>query len=123
RAGSPVRFVLIGPGAVGGVVGGRMAQFGHDVVLVARGAHRDAIAARGLTVEWPESSVTLPIPVVGSPAELNYGPDDVVIVAVKSQDTAGVVDALAAAAPAETPVVCLQNGVANEVAFLRRFAN
>jgi 2-dehydropantoate 2-reductase len=118
-----MRFVLIGPGAVGGVVGGRMAQHGHDVVLVARGAHREAIAARGLTVEWPEGSVTLPIPVVGSPAELTFGDDDVVIVAVKSQDTAGVIEALAAVAPPTTPVVCLQNGVTNEIAFLRRFAN
>jgi 2-dehydropantoate 2-reductase len=118
-----VRVVLVGPGAVGGVVGGRMFQHGHDVVLVARGAHREAIAARGLTVDWPEGSVTLPIPVVASPAEVLFGPDDVVVVAVKSQDTAGVVDALAAAAPPPTPVVCLQNGVSNEPAFLRRFAN
>ena len=118
-----MRTVLIGPGAVGGVVGGRMFQHGHDVVLVARGAHRDAIAARGLTVEWPEGSVTLPVPVVGSPADLTFGPDDVVVVAVKSQDTAGVLDSLASVAPASTPIVCLQNGVANEVAFLRRFSS
>lgn len=118
-----MRFVLIGPGAVGGVVGGRMFQHGHDVVLVARGAHREAIAERGLTVEWPEGSVTLPVPVVASPADLTYGPDDVVIVAVKSQDTAGVLDALAPAAASSTPIVCLQNGVANEVAFLRRFSS
>lgn len=118
-----MRIVLIGPGAVGGVVGGRLAQHGHDVVLVARGAHREAIATRGLTVEWPEGSVTLPIPVVGSPSELTFGDDDVVIVAVKSQDTAGVVESLASVAATTTPIVCLQNGVANEVAFLRRFAN
>jgi 2-dehydropantoate 2-reductase len=118
-----VRIVLIGPGAVGGVVGGRLFQHGHDVVLVARGAHRAAIAGRGLTVEWPEGAVTLPVPVVGSPADLTYGPDDVVVVAVKSQDTPGVVDALAAVAPSATPIVCLQNGVANEVAFLRRFSS
>ena len=118
-----MRVVLVGPGAVGGVVGGRLFQHGHDVVLVARGAHRDAIAARGLTVEWPEGAVTLPVPVVGSPTELTYGPDDVVVVAVKSQDTAGVLDALAAVAPSSTPIVCLQNGVANEVAFLRRFSS
>jgi 2-dehydropantoate 2-reductase len=118
-----VRVVLVGPGAVGGVVGGRLFQHGHDVVLVARGAHRAAIAGRGLTVEWPEGAVTLPVPVVGSPADLTYGPDDVVVVAVKSQDTPGVVDALAAVAPSATPIVCLQNGVANEVAFLRRFSS
>jgi 2-dehydropantoate 2-reductase len=118
-----VRIVLIGPGAVGGVVGGRLFQHGHDVVLVARGAHGEAIAKHGLTVEWPEGSVTLPVPVVASPAELTFGPDDVVVVAVKSQDTAGVLDALAAVAPSSTPVVCLQNGVTNELAFLRRFSS
>ena len=118
-----MRIVLIGPGAVGGVVGGRLFQHGHDVVLVARGAHREAIAERGLTVEWPEGSVTLPIPVVASPTDLTYGADDVVIVAVKSQDTAGVLDDLAAVAPTAVPIVCLQNGVANEVAFLRRFSS
>jgi 2-dehydropantoate 2-reductase len=118
-----VRFVLIGPGAVGGVVGGRMFQHGHDVVLVARGAHREAIDARGLIVEWPEGTAALPIPVVGSPTEVVFGNDDVVVVAVKSQDTAGVVDALAAVAGPDTPIVCLQNGVSNEPAFLRRFAN
>ena len=55
--------------------------------------------------------------------ELTFGPDDVVVVAVKSQDTAGVVDALAAVAGPATPIVSLQNGVTNEVAFLRRFAD
>ncbi len=116
-----MRVVVIGAGAVGGVVGGRLFQHGHDVVLVARGPHREAIASRGLTVEWPEGSATLRVPVVGHVSELQFAADDVVLVAVKSQDTAGVVDALAAEAPAATPVVCVQNGVANEVAFLRRF--
>jgi 2-dehydropantoate 2-reductase len=118
-----MRFVVYGAGAVGGVVGGRMFQHGHDVVLVARGEHRRAIAADGLTVEWPEGSATLPVPVVGRPSELSFGERDVVLVAVKSQDTEGVLDALAGVAPPSTPIVCLQNGVANEVAALRRFAN
>jgi 2-dehydropantoate 2-reductase len=118
-----MRFIVYGAGAVGGVVGGRMFQHGHDVVLVARGEHRRAIAANGLTVEWPEGSATLKIPVVGHASELTVEDGDVVILAVKSQDTDGVLDALAAAAPPSTPIVCLQNGVANEVAALRRFAN
>jgi 2-dehydropantoate 2-reductase len=116
-----VRWIVYGAGAVGGVVGGRMFQHGHDVVLVARGAHGAAIAERGLTVEWPEDSVTLPVPVVAHPSELTFGPDDVVIVGVKGQDTAGVIEALAGCALPDTPIVCLQNGVANERAFLRRW--
>ena len=119
----PMRFIVYGAGAVGGVVGGRMFQHGHDVVLVARGEHRRAIADRGLTVQWPEGEVTLPVPVVGQASELTFGDGDVVIIATKSQDTNGVLDALAAEASPSTPIVCLQNGVANEVAALRRFAN
>ena len=118
-----MRFIVYGAGAVGGVVGGRMFQHGHDVVLVARGAHRQAIADNGLTVEWPEGSVTLPVPVVGHASGVTFGDGDVVIVAVKSQDTDGVLDAVAGCAAPSTPIVCLQNGVANEVTALRRFAN
>src|SRR5690349_13434290 len=44
----PVRFVVYGAGAVGGVVGARLFQSGADVVLVARGSHHDAIASDGL---------------------------------------------------------------------------
>jgi 2-dehydropantoate 2-reductase len=118
-----MRFIVYGAGAVGGVVGGRMFQHGHDVALVARGEHRRAIAANGLTVQWPEGSVTLPVPVVEHASELTFDDGDVVIIAVKTQDTEGVLDALAGVAPPSTPIVCLQNGVANEVAALRRFAN
>lgn len=118
-----MRFIVYGVGAVGGVVGGRMFQHGHDVTVIARGDHRRVIAERGLTVEWPEGSATLPVPVVAHPEELTFTSDDVVIVAVKSQDTAGAIDALGAVAPSTTPIVCLQNGVANEPAFLRRFSS
>ena len=58
-----------------------MFQHGHDVVLVARGDHRAAIAASGLTVEWPDGAITLPGPVVGRPAGLTGGEDGVVVVA------------------------------------------
>ena len=118
-----MRFVVYGAGAVGGVVGGRLAQYGHDVVLIARGPHRDAIAARGLRVDSPDGSVTLPLPVHTGPADLEWTGGEIVLLGMKSQDTAAALDALAAVAPDETPVVCLQNGVANEREALRRFAN
>ena len=56
-----MRFIVMGAGAVGGVVGGRLAEHGHDVVLVARGAHHDAIAAHGLLVRSPDDAVRVPV--------------------------------------------------------------
>jgi len=48
-----MRFVIFGAGAVGGVVAGRLAQHGHAVVLITRGAHGAAIRERGLRLESP----------------------------------------------------------------------
>lgn len=115
-----MRYVILGAGAVGGTIGARLHQHGREVVLIARGAHRDAMAERGLRFEWPEGAEQLQVPVVGTPADVDWGPDDVVIIATKTQDTADALDGLAAVAP-DVPVVCAQNGVENERIALRRF--
>ena len=115
-----MRFIVIGAGAIGGLVGGRLAEHDHDVLLVTRGAHHDAIAADGLLLRSPDREVLVPVPVVASPTQVAFGPGDVVLMAVKGQDTPAVLDALGDA-PSDLPVVCLQNGVDNERQALRRF--
>jgi 2-dehydropantoate 2-reductase len=65
----------------------------------------------------------LEIPVADSPSALEFVGEEVVMVSTKSQDTAGALEGLRAAAPASTPVVCLQNAVENERIALRLFAN
>jgi 2-dehydropantoate 2-reductase len=117
-----MRFVVYGAGAIGGVVGGRLAQHGHDVLLIARGDHHDAIRDGGLRLTTPDQeTVTLSIPVVSHPAAIDFDDDDVVLLAMKSQDTGTALSALAATAPERIAVVSVQNGVANEPAALRRF--
>lgn len=118
-----MRFVVYGAGAVGGVIGGRLAEHGHDVALIARGAHYEAIRERGLTVESPETTVTVPVEVVDHPSKLTFTGSDVVMLAMKSQDTHDALTALTGTAPSTTSVVCAQNGVENERVALRFFAN
>ena len=118
-----MRFIIFGAGAIGGVVGAKLHQSGFDVVLIARGPHYQVIREHGLTVEQPHQSAVLEIPVVDSPNALEWTGEDVVMLATKSQDTAGALETLRAAAPASTPIVCLQNGVENERAALRLFEN
>lgn len=120
--------MIIGAGAVGGAIGGLLAVAGNDVVLVARGDHLEAIRADGLHVATPAGSHTAGVPAVGAPDELELHPDDVLVLAVKSQDTTAALTAWS-----ERPVadggtagerlllVCAQNGVENERAALRRF--
>ena len=45
------RFVVYGAGAVGGVIGSRLFEHGHEVVLIARGEHRERIEATGCALE------------------------------------------------------------------------
>jgi 2-dehydropantoate 2-reductase len=118
-----LRFVVFGAGAIGGVVGARLHQSGHEVLLIARGAHYRAIAEGGLRLESPEESVVLEIPAVEHPSAVSWRADDVVLLCTKTQDTAGALTALAAVAPAHVPVVCVQNGVENERLALRFFPN
>ncbi len=117
-----MRFVIYGAGAVGNAIGGRLAVEGEDVTLIARGAQVAALRERGISIVTPGWTASARPRVVEHPREIAWTGDEIAIVAVKSQDTAPVLDALAACAPPSIEVVCAQNGVANEPAALRRFA-
>ena len=122
-----MRYIIAGAGAVGGTIGARLFQSGHDVVLLARGPHLDALRAGGLRLLTPEGSSTWPIPAVAQPAEVDLRDGDVLVLAVKTQDAAAVLDGWAGrpmsgvTAAESLPVVCALNGVASERIALRRF--
>jgi 2-dehydropantoate 2-reductase len=109
-----MRFVIYGAGAIGGTIGARLHQHGHDVILIARGLHLAALQADGLRFETPIESVTLQIPAVGHPSAIDWQPDDVVILTTKTQQTPTALEDLRATAGTSVPVVCAQNGVENE---------
>lgn len=111
----------MGAGGIGGTIGGRLHQAGYDVALIARGAHGEAVRSHGLVLATPEERVTLRIPTYARASELSWTPDDVVVLATKSQDTASAARDLAAAAGPALPVVSAQNGVANEATLARWF--
>ena len=117
----PVRVVVYGAGAVGGAIGGLLHRRGHEVSLVARGPHLDALREGGLVLETPASTERIPVHAVGGPGELDWGRPAVVVLAVKSQDTENALGALGGVVPPDTPIVCAQNGVENERRVLRRF--
>src|ERR1700749_1968344 len=123
-----MRYIVIGAGAIGGTTGGKLAASGHEVLLVARGAHLDALRAHGLILATPDGTSTLDIPAVGRPGELDLREDDVLILATKTQDAEPLLAEWAwqpvrnsTVAAAALPVVRAQNGVASERIALRRF--
>ncbi|GHH36704.1 ketopantoate reductase family protein [Streptomyces candidus] len=123
-----MRYVIIGAGAIGAAVGGRLAESGHEVVLVARGAHLTALRATGLRLTTPEGTRTLRLPCAQGPEEVELRTDDVLVLAVKTQDSIAALDAWSGrpvagggTAGEVLPLVCAQNGVENERLALRRF--
>ncbi len=117
------RYIIFGAGAVGGLIGARLFRAGHDVTLIARGANRQALADKGLRLRTADSEDVVPVPVVGSISELTLAPEDVVILAMKTQDCADALDQLASVAPPGIAVVCALNGIESERMALRLFDN
>ena len=118
----PVRYVVMGPGGIGGVIGARLFAIGKEVALVARGSHLEALQRSGLRLVTPDAVEHYQIPTFGHVSELSISSDHMVVLAMKSQDTMGAIDSLASVAPAGVGLVCAQNGVDNERVALRRFS-
>jgi 2-dehydropantoate 2-reductase len=105
-----MRIAIMAAGAVGGYFGARLAQAGHDVTFIARGAHRDAMLAQGLKIESPAGDIHLQHPnVTDDPASV--GVVDVVLFAVKLWDTEQAGERTRAMVGPKTRVITLQNGV------------
>jgi 2-dehydropantoate 2-reductase len=123
------RYVIIGAGAIGGGIGARLYQAGHDVLLVARGEHLRAMQQHGLRLRTPEEDVVLRAPAVAGPDQAALRPDDVLVLATKTQQAP---EALATWADVEVagggtagerlPVLTALNGVVSEDMALRYFA-
>ena len=105
-----MKFAILGSGAVGGYFGARLARAGQEVTFVARGAHLEAIRAKGLEVR----SAMLGDFTVRTAAESDtakIGHVDVVIVSVKAYDNATALPMLTPMIGPDTVVLTLQNGV------------
>jgi 2-dehydropantoate 2-reductase len=107
-------ITVYGAGAIGGITGARLAQAGHDVLLVDRAQdHVAAMNARGLTIDSREGSITIPVRAV-TPDALGSGLA-LVLLAVKSQDTPPALEVLTPRLDADGAIVSLQNGLNEEL--------
>jgi 2-dehydropantoate 2-reductase len=118
-----MRIIVVGAGAVGGVVAANLALAGTSVVAVARGEHARVMRESGLRYESPSGTRMVELEVATSVAEIEFTDGDVIMLGVKGHHTAGVLDDLRAAGVTDQPIVCMQNGVDNERQALRLFPN
>lgn len=104
-----MHIAVMGAGAVGGYLGGMLAQGGHSVSLVARGSHLEAIRLDGLRVVRDDEQFTVPCAATDNPAEV--GPVELALLTVKTYQNAAAIPAMAPLVGPDTAVLCLQNGI------------
>ncbi len=107
-------ITIYGAGAIGGITGARLAHAGHDVLLVDKAEdHVAAINARGLTIESREGIINIAVHAI-TPEALGSGLE-LVLLAVKSQDTPAALDVLKPRLAPDGAIVSLQNGLNEEL--------
>ena len=104
-----MKICVFGAGAVGGFVAAELALAGHEVSVIARGAHLAAIRANGITLQSGGKTKVAKLRASDQPADI--GPQDFVLVTAKGQSMGPVADAIAPLLGPETPVVAAQNGI------------
>lgn len=105
-----MRFAVVGSGGVGGYFGGRLAEAGHDVTFLARGAHLTAIRERGLRVESTEGDFVVPHAKATDDAA-TVEPVDIVLLAVKTWQVKDAAVQLLPMLRDDSAVLTLQNGI------------
>jgi 2-dehydropantoate 2-reductase len=106
-----MKIAVLGAGAVGCYYGGMLARAGHEITLIGRPVHVDAVLRDGLLLETREFRVRLPVDASTDAARV--GGARLVLCCVKSTDTENAGADLARYLGRDALVLCLQNGVDN----------
>lgn len=104
-----MKFAMFGAGGTGGVLGGYLALAGHDVTLIARGRHLEALQKDGLTIETAHRGVLRIKNVKAETAELYSETPDVLFVCCKYYGLADAIAFAKRAASEDTLIVPILN--------------
>jgi 2-dehydropantoate 2-reductase len=112
-----LRLLVFGAGAIGTYVGGSLALQGHKVAFIERPEVARVLRQRGLQLQRGERKEVLPNPTIADSLTeaLEMGPFDAGVFALKSFDTRRELEEMAPLRDRIPPILCLQNGVENEI--------
>jgi 2-dehydropantoate 2-reductase len=105
-----MKTLIMGTGGVGGYYGGLLAQQGHEVTFIARGAHLNAIRQEGLKVKSVHGDFTVfPVGATENPGEPEG--TELILFCVKAYNTDEAARSIRPALGPQTVVMSLQNGI------------
>ncbi|WP_076998921.1 2-dehydropantoate 2-reductase [Variovorax sp. KK3] len=106
-----MKIAIIGAGAIGGLVGAKLALAGEDVTFIVRGANLDAIATNGIRLVSDEGGEQVARNVKATDRYDQAGPQDMVILAMKAHQVEAVANEVPKLFGPKTVVVTMQNGI------------
>ncbi len=104
-----MKVAVMGAGSIGGYFGGMLARDGHDVTMVARGEHLDAIRRDGLQMRTEAGDFVASCSATDNPADI--GVVDLALLTTKTYHNVDAVPAMTPFVGPDTAVLCLQNGI------------
>lgn len=106
-----MKIAIIGAGAIGGLVGARLALAGEDVSFLVRGANLEAIRRNGIKLIEADGTEKVSRDVVATNDYAEVGPVDVVVLAMKAHQVEAVVPELPKLLGPQTVIIPMQNGI------------
>ena len=106
-----MKIAVIGAGAIGGLVGAKLALAGEDVTFIVRGKNLDAIATNGFTLIGADGTQQVARNVKATDRYEQAGPQDIVVLAMKAHQVEAVANDVPRLFGPETVVVTMQNGI------------
>ena len=106
-----MKIAVIGAGAIGGLVGVRLALAGEDVTFIVRGANLDAIRKNGIELIATDGQHHVAHNVRATDRYDEAGPQDIVILAMKAHQVEAVANEVHKLFGPDTVVVTMQNGI------------
>ena len=104
-----MKICIFGAGAIGGYLAAQLAGADHEITLIARGPHLEAMQKNGLTLEIGDKQKVFKVNCTDDPSV--PGPQDCVILALKAHSVAPVVDQIVPLLGPDTTIVTAQNGI------------
>ncbi|HUW75697.1 MAG TPA: 2-dehydropantoate 2-reductase, partial [Gallionella sp.] len=106
-----MKICIVGAGAIGGMLGVKLALSGNEVTLILRGANLAAVQQNGLRLIEEDGNELVAQPITATSVIAEAGVQDVVILTLKAHQVAAIAAELPALMHADTRIITMQNGI------------
>ena len=106
-----MKVCIVGAGAIGGLMGTKLALAGEEVTVIDQGAHLKAIQEQGLKLIWEDGTEYVAEVAMATDKVEDAGQQDLIILALKAHYLEQVAKKISHISGPDTMIVTVQNGI------------